>query len=168
MREWRKVDATPTVGVVECQTRIKRDAPDQRGRPCASRFHVQVSNPASLTIILALALLGLALPASAQEKSEPSKWKTVAPIAAWIGCQSADLISTAVALRNPRIAEANPLAQPPLGYVLKISVNVGLGAGYLKLKPSRAKTMLPWIAAVGGCLPAVWNVRTIRSVQNGD
>lgn len=90
-------------------------------------------------------------------------------LAAWIGCQSFDLGSTAIARRDARIQEGNPVLNGPHGYALKISVNVGAllwQRNALKDAPgSKAGWIAPIAMASTGCLAGTLNVRTMQSLN---
>lgn len=87
-------------------------------------------------------------------------------LAAWIGCQSFDMTSTAINLRHPQIHEANPIMRGPRGYVLKASVNVGAivwQRAAFRTGPnarSKARFVLPAIMAGAGCLAGAGNIQT--------
>ncbi len=90
-------------------------------------------------------------------------------LTAWIACQSLDLGTTVVGLRNPNIREGNPVMRGPQLATLKVSVNVLAVWGTFQLAKkapkAKATSVIPIAAAVSGCLAGSLNIRTIRSVR---
>jgi uncharacterized membrane protein len=84
-------------------------------------------------------------------------------IALAMSCQAFDITSTAVALRDPRLMEGNPMLRGPQLYALKISVNVTALWAYKKDK--RLKVALPLVLAGSGCLAGSLNVHTMNSLK---
>lgn len=98
-----------------------------------------------------------------------STFAKVAPIAAWIGCQAFDAISTAVALRDPRIKEGNPIMRGPQLYAVKVSVNLALGFTQHQIQKRESdgwkRFVLPATLALSGCTAGILNTRTLRSLH---
>lgn len=79
-------------------------------------------------------------------------------LTAWIGCQALDMGTTAYALHHGFV-EANALTRGQRLYTVKVSLNVGMG---LLHRHTEHKRIIPAIMAVGGCVPAALNIRTVR------
>lgn len=98
-----------------------------------------------------------------------STFAKVAPIAAWIGCQSFDAISTAIALHDPRIKEGNPIMRGPQLYAVKISVNFALGFTQHQIQKRESdgwkRFVLPATLALSGCTAGILNTRTMRNLN---
>lgn len=84
---------------------------------------------------------------------------------AWLACQALDVTTTAVALRNPRLHEGNPLARGGRGYALKVAVNLAGVALYRRQTAPVLKVAIPVIFASAGCGAGALNIRTMRSVR---
>ncbi len=86
-------------------------------------------------------------------------------LTAWLACQSLDLTTTAIALRNPNLTEGNTLLRGRQGIALKISVNLGAYLWSRKQDSKGVRYVVPATFAVAGCVPGVMNLRTMRSVR---
>lgn len=83
--------------------------------------------------------------------------------AAWIACQAADATTTAIALKHPRVSEANPIMRPA-GLTIRVSVNVG--AFFVAKKGTeRQQKVIASAFAASGCGAAAWNVSQLRSLR---
>lgn len=124
-----------------------------------------IVNGLIVSAVFWIALFAVACPAHAQDR----KLTKVLLYSSWIGCQSFDAISTAVALRNPGIIEGNPVMRGPHIYAVKISVNVGLGFwqhAYVRDHPqSKARFAIPVAMASAGCFAGMLNTRTIHNLK---
>ena len=85
----------------------------------------------------------------------------------WLACQSFDVTSTAIALRDPRLHEANGIMRGPQMYPIKVSVNIGALIWQRKLakRAGKARYVLPVAMAVSGCVAGSLNMRTMRGAR---
>lgn len=83
-------------------------------------------------------------------------------LAAWIGCQSLDLGSTAWVTHQPGVRESNPFLQGPQGYTLKVSVNIGTFVAVRHAVRQQPHSPVRWAAptamATLGCAAGAWNL----------
>jgi len=89
-------------------------------------------------------------------------------LAAWIGCQALDSSTTAVALRDARLMEGNPLLRGPHFVTMKISVNVGALLWQRQIDKQRpasaVRRVLPIVMAGSGCGAGALNLRTLHTI----